>query len=264
MKKLIDLNADAGESFGRWRLGNDDELLPLVSSVNVACGWHAGDPATMRTGVELARRSGAALGAHPGLPDLVGFGRRSMALSPQDAADTCLYQYGALKAFAKHGGVPVVHVKPHGALYGLTMRDAEVAEAITRAIARIDQRLIVVLLAGDVAERLVERGFRVAREAFADLDYDDDGRIIIDPESGPRDPQACAQQAMDVLRGEVTSVTGTRIPVDADTICLHGDRPNAVEIATAIRERFAAEGVRIAPIAEVLAARPTTAESDPL
>lgn len=255
MKRLIDLNADAGESFGRWRLGHDEELLPLVSSVNVACGWHAGDPATMRRSVELAAASGVALGAHPGLPDLVGFGRRSMALAPAEAADACLYQYGALRAFADSAGVPVWHVKPHGSLYGLTMKDDAAADAIAAAVGSVDPALVVVLLAGHVADRAAGQGFRVAREAFADLDYDDDGHIVIDPASAAKDPAACAEQAVSVLRGEVTALSGKRIPVDADTICLHGDRPNAVEIAHAIRDRFTAEGVRIAPIAEVLTAR---------
>lgn len=260
MKKLIDLNADAGESFGRWKLGDDERLLPLVSSVNIACGWHAGDPATMRKSVELARTSDVSLGAHPGLPDLAGFGRRAMALSPDEAADACLYQYGALKAFADHAGVPVSHVKPHGSLYGLAMHDEAIATAIAKAIASVDENLILVLLAGEVADSLVGKGFRVAREAFADLDYHDDGRIIIDPASLPRDPGQCAERAVGALRGEMISVQGKRIAVDADTVCLHGDRPNALEIASAIRARFATENVSLAPLATVLDARSQTVQ----
>lgn len=253
MKRLIDLNADAGESFGRWRLGHDERLLPLVSSVNVACGWHAGDPATMRASVELARSSRTALGAHPGLPDLTGFGRRSMALSPQEAADACVYQYGALGAFAEGAGVAVRHVKVHGALYGLTLRDEGVADAIADAIT--ERGLITVLLAGPTADRAARRGARVAREAFADLEYNDDGTIIIEPEPRAKDPRACADKALGILRGSVTSTAGARIEVDADTICIHGDRPNAPEVAEAITDAFAAEGVRVAPMTEVLAAR---------
>lgn len=255
MRRLVDLNADAGESFGRWRLGDDEALLPYCSSVNVACGWHAGDPATMRRSVELARRNDVALGAHPGLPDLMGFGRRSMALSPAEAADACLYQYGALRAFADSAGVPVQHVKMHGSLYGLTMRNDEITDAAAAAIASISPDLVIVLLAGHVADHAAAQGYRVAREAFADLDYDEDGHIVIDPESGPKDPQRCADQAVAILRGGVTARSGAHVPVDADTICLHGDRPNSVEIARAVRERLASEGVRIAPIAEVLADR---------
>jgi UPF0271 protein len=257
MKTLIDLNADAGESFGRWRLGDDPNLLPLVSSVNVACGWHAGDPATMRRSVELARANGTALGAHPGLPDLVGFGRRPIALSPRDAADACVYQYGALRGFAESLGVPITHVKPHGAFYGLTMREPEVADAVADAIAALgDGDLITVLPAGPTAERVAARGVRVAREAFADLEYDDDGAIIIEPDPRAKDPGTCAEKAYGILKGSVTTIGGRRVAVDADTICVHGDRPNAVEIAAAVRERFAAEGVTVAPMAEVIAARP--------
>ncbi|MBQ0924900.1 LamB/YcsF family protein [Saccharopolyspora endophytica] len=255
MRTLVDLNADAGESFGRWRLGDDARLIPLVTSVNIACGWHAGDPATMQRSVELARDGDTAVGAHPGFPDLAGFGRRAMALSPEDAARACLYQFGALQAIAARCGETIRHVKPHGAFYGLTLKDEGVAEAIVEAIATAAPGVRIVLLAGPVSERLAERGFPVVREAFADLDYDDSGHIIIEPEPLPKSPQTCADQAEAVLRGEVRSVTGNPIPVDADTICLHGDRPNAVDIAEAIRERFASAGVRLAPMAEVADAR---------
>lgn len=255
MKTLIDLNADAGESFGRWKLGDDDALLPLVSSVNVACGWHAGDPATMRRSVELASTHRVALGAHPGLPDLAGFGRRSMALSPAEAADACLYQYGALRGFADAAGVRITHVKPHGAFYGLTLRDPEIASAIAASMAAAEPDALLVLLAGPTAEQVLSQGYRVAREAFADLDYDDDGRIIIEPNPEPKDPDTCAQQAVDVLEGGLRSVNGKAVDVDADTICLHGDRPNAPEIARAVRARFEQHSVRTAPMGEVLAAR---------
>ncbi|WP_263253975.1 LamB/YcsF family protein [Saccharopolyspora rosea] len=255
MTTTIDLNADAGESFGRWRLGDDDRLFPQVSSVNVACGWHAGDPATMRRSVELARTHDVALGAHPGFPDLAGFGRRPIGFSPQQAADACLYQLGALRAFADAQGVPVTHVKPHGAFYGLTARDGEVAAAVGEAVRAVDPDLIVVLLAGPTADAVAARGVRVAREAFADLDYRDDGTIIIEPDPVAKDPHACAEQAMAILAGEVTSTEGHAVPVRADSICLHGDRPNAVDIARAIRQRFAAEGVEVARMARVLARR---------
>jgi UPF0271 protein len=252
MRTLVDFNADAGESFGRWRLGADAALIPHMSSVNVACGWHAGDPMTMRRSIRYAKESGVALGAHPGLPDLTGFGRRAMALSPEEAATACLYQLGALRALAAADGVDVRHVKPHGALYGMTLRDPACTEAITNAILSVDPALILVLLAGPTAEQGRKLGARVAREAFADLDYNDDGHIIIEPDPQAKDPGRCAQQAIDVLGGAVTSVSGKRIDVDADTICIHGDRPNAVDIAAAIRSRFAAEGVRVATMGEVI------------
>ncbi len=178
-----------------------------------------------------------------------------MALSPSDAADTCLYQYGALRGFADEAGARIAHVKPHGALYGLTLRDPDVATAIAASITKADPTLLLVLLAGPTAERVLADGFPVAREAFADLDYDDNGHIIIEPVPEAKDPEACAQQAIDVLNGRVTSVNGTTIEVDADTICLHGDRPNSVEIARAVRARFAQHGVSTAAMHEVVAAR---------
>ncbi|TQN28458.1 UPF0271 protein [Haloactinospora alba] len=255
MKELVDLNADAGESFGRWRLGDDGALLPQVTSVNVACGWHAGDPATMRDSVELARDNGVALGAHPGFPDLAGFGRRAIAFSPREAADACLYQYGALRGFADAARTPVTHVKPHGALYGLTIREPDVARAVAEAVGSVDEELVVMLHAGSPAESAASSGARVAREAFADLDYGDDGRVVIEPEPQEKDPHKCADQAAAILRGQVTTISGGTVDIDADTICVHGDRPNAAAVARAVRARFAEEGVAVAPVRDVLAAR---------
>ena len=256
MRTLVDFNADAGESFGRWKLGADAQLIPHMSSVNVACGWHAGDPMIMRQSVRYAKQGGVALGAHPGLPDVTGFGRRAMALSPEEAATACLYQFGALQALAAAEGVEVRHLKPHGALYGMTLRDDAVTEAITNAVLAVDPDLIVVLLAGPTADYGRRLGARVAREAFADLDYDDNGHIIIEPDPPPKDPARCARQAIGILNGTVTSTSGKRIDVDADTICIHGDRPNAVDIAVEIRRQFNAEGVRVAPMADVIAEQP--------
>ncbi|MEU6132212.1 5-oxoprolinase subunit PxpA [Saccharopolyspora sp. NPDC047091] len=255
MQELVDLNADAGESFGRWKLGDDERVIPLVTSVNIACGWHAGDPATMRESLRIARDAGVAAGAHPGFPDLTGFGRRALAMSPREAADACLYQFGALRALADELGVPITHVKPHGAFYGLTSREPEVAAAVGEAVAAAAPGVPVVLLAGPTADRVAERGVPVVREAFADLDYDETGRIIIEPNPVAKDPRACAEQALAVLRGAVTSVRGGEVPVAADSICLHGDRPNAAEVARAVRDALTAEGVRLAPMREVLAAR---------
>jgi 5-oxoprolinase (ATP-hydrolysing) subunit A len=255
LRTLVDLNADAGESFGRWQLGDDSRLIPLVTSVNIACGWHAGDPATMDRTVELAREGQTSIGAHPGFPDLTGFGRRAMSMSPAEAARACLYQFGALQAIAARQGATIAHVKPHGALYGLVVKDEAIAEAVVEEFAAAAPGVRVVLLAGPVSEQLAKRGFPVVREAFADLDYDESGHVIIEPEPQVKSPQHCADQAEAVLRGEVNSVAGTPIAVDADTICVHGDRPNSVEIAEAIRERFASAGVRLAPMAEVANAR---------
>ena len=252
MRTLVDFNADAGESFGRWKLGADAQLIPHMSSVNIACGWHAGDPMIMRQSIRYAKQSGVALGAHPGLPDLTGFGRRAMALSPEEAATACLYQLGALQALASAEGVNVRHVKPHGALYGMTLRDPAYTEAIIHAVLSVDPELIVVLLAGPTAEHGKRLGARVAREAFADLDYDDDGHIIIEPNPPAKDPSRCAEQAIGILNGTLTTTSGKQLDVDADTICIHGDRPNAVDIAAEIRRRFEAEGVRVAAMNEVI------------
>lgn len=228
MARTIDINADAGESVGRWLLGADEELAPLVTSVNVACGWHAGDPATMTRSIALAARHDLALGAHPGFPDLVGFGRRSMAFSPAEAAQAVLYQYGALRALADAQGVPVVHVKPHGSLYGLVSRDDDVADAVADAVAAVDPELLFVCEAGRTARRQRERGHRVVAEAFADLEYTDDGHIVIDPENRPRDPSWCADQTAEILGGHVVSPAGVRNEIQAESICLHGEDRKSV------------------------------------
>ncbi len=243
MQTLVDLNADAGESLGRWKLGHDADLMAHVTSVNVACGYHASDPVTMRESVRTAVRSGTAIGAHPGLPDLVGFGRRRMALRPDEAAQIVLYQVGALQATARAEGAEVVHVKPHGALYGMALTDDAITTAITEAVMRLDPNLRIFWLAGPTADLASSLGARVVREGFADLEYDDDGRIIVEPDPQAKDPDAVAQQAVDLLEGHVTSTSGKRLDVEVDTICLHGDRPNAVEVCQAIVRRFDELGV---------------------
>ncbi|WP_338751151.1 LamB/YcsF family protein [Janibacter alittae] len=240
--QLIDLNADGGESFGRWALGADESLAPMISSINVACGWHAGDPATMATSVALAKEHDIGLGAHPGFPDLTGFGRRAMAFTPTEAAQAVLYQTGALRAFADHAGVPLRHVKPHGSLYGLLMKDDDAADAVSDAVAEVDASLFIVLEAGHCAERQRNRGHKVAAEAFADLEYTDDGHIIIDPKNQRRDPQWCADQVADILDGRIRSVNGVESSIRADTICLHSDRPGAVDNARAVVDRMTSTG----------------------
>jgi 5-oxoprolinase (ATP-hydrolysing) subunit A len=248
VKTLVDLNADAGESLGRWKLGHDAELMAHVTSVNVACGFHASDPVTMRESVRTAVATGTAIGAHPGLPDLVGFGRRRMALRPDEAAQLVVYQTGALQATARAEGAEVVHVKPHGALYGMALTDDDITRAITEAVLRLDPDLMIFWLAGPTAELARSMGARVVAEGFADLDYDDEGRIIVEPEPKAKDPDTVAQQAVDLLEGHVTSTSGKQLSVDVDTVCLHGDRPNAVEICEALVRRWDDLGVeRSAP-----------------
>jgi UPF0271 protein len=230
--------------------------MPYVTSVNIACGYHAGDPMTMRVSARLAAEHGVALGAHPGLPDLLGFGRRVMVgADPLELANYCAYQYGALRALAAIEGVPVDHVKPHGALYRMAVLDPAIAEEIAGAVTVIDPSVVLLLLAGPTADAAGRTGARVAREAFVDIHYDDDGNLILEVVKKAWDPELVAQRAVDVTNGTITTVSGKKIPVQADSICLHGDAPNAVAVAAAVRARLEAEGVTVAPLREVLRQR---------
>ncbi len=248
----IDLNCDMGESFGRYTLGDDAAMLDVVTSANVACGLHAGDPTVMQATVALAARKGVAVGAHPGYPDLQGFGRRAMALTPAEIEATVLYQIGALAGFARAAGVPLVHVKPHGALYNVAARDAAVAEAIARAVVAFDAALIVVTLPGSTLLHVAQAaGLRVACEGFADRAYHEDGSLVPRSEPGAviHDPaQATARAIRMVTRGEVEAITGKVVPLHIDTLCIHGDTPGAVAIAAALRAALEAESVVIAPL----------------
>jgi UPF0271 protein len=247
--RYVDLNADLGESFGAWQMGADAELLPLISSANVACGFHAGDPRVMARIVALAKRHGVRVGAHPGYPDLVGFGRRAMACTPDEITADLLYQIGALAAFCRAEGVPLHHVKPHGALYNQAAVDEAVAAAVAEAVRRFDPGLILYALPGSALQRAgEERGLTVHCEVFADRGYRADGTLV--PRSAPgallsNEEAAEEQVVMMVLHGKVRAVTGELVPVWADTICLHGDGPHAVAFARRIRARLEADGVRI-------------------
>ena len=244
----IDLNADVGESFGAWSIGEDEVLIPLVSSVNVAAGMHAGDPVTIERTVGLAVRSGVAIGAHPGYPDLVGFGRREMALSPTDIEASVLYQVAAVAGFARAAGTTLRHVKAHGALYNRAARDAAAADAIARAVRRFDRSLVLVGLAGSAlisAGR--DAGLAVAEEAFADRAYERDGSLRSRSLDGAvlDDPGAAARQALAIVRGTLVAGDGTPIAVRADTICVHGDLPGAADRARAVRAALLEAGVEI-------------------
>lgn len=257
--RQIDLNADAGESFGRWQLGNDEALIPELTSISIACGWHAGDPVTMQRSARLARENGVALGAHPGLQDMLGFGRRIIDAKPAELAAYCAYQVGALQGLAACEDAVVEHVKPHGALYKMASLNPAIAEEIARAVMAIDGSLILVFLDGSAAEAAERTGARVAREAFVDIRYDDDGGLILEPAVSPKDPAAVARRAVDIAHGFITTVSGKRLPVSADTICLHGDSPNAVEVARAVRGSLEAEGVSVVPLREIVSAREAVA-----
>ena len=239
MKQCVDLNCDIGESFGNYQLGHDADILDLVTSANIACGFHAGDPATMRATVKLALQKGVAIGAHPGLPDLVGFGRREMKISPQETRDLVTYQIGALAAFVKSEGGTMRHVKPHGALYNMASRDLVLATSIAEAVYRFDPGLILI---GQSGSRLVEAGQKIglqtASEVFADRTYEEDGSLTPRTEAGSTmtDGDQSVQQVLNMIQsGTVRTRQGTEITVRPDTICIHGDGPHALDFVRRIR-----------------------------
>ncbi len=249
--KTIDLNADAGESFGRWQLGHDEALFPLLTSVNLATGFHAGDPRVMLRSIRLAKKHGVAVGAHPGFPDLVGFGRRDMAITPEEAYTDVLYQIGAISAFLRVEGLPLHHVKPHGALYLRMLRDEGLAQAVAQAVKDYDPNLPLVLLGGTPMEEAAKAvGVRYVREAFPDRAYLSDGRLAPRSMEGAliRDPKQAAERAVAmVLEGEIEALDGGRVRVQAETLCVHGDNPEAVEIARAVRAALESAGVTLRP-----------------
>ncbi|NGZ77218.1 LamB/YcsF family protein [Saccharibacillus alkalitolerans] len=246
----IDLNCDLGESFGAYTLGRDAEILPHVTSANIACGFHAGDPSVMRRTVRLALEAGVSIGAHPGLPDLVGFGRRNMDVSADEVYAMTLYQIGALEAIARAEGGVLRHVKPHGALYNMAARDAALADAIARAAARVDAGLILFGLSGSELIRAGrEAGLRTASEVFADRTYLPDGSLT--PRSRPgaligSDDEAIAQVLRMIAEGRVRSADGADVEIAADTVCIHGDGPHAADFARRIRQACEEAGIRVA------------------
>lgn len=252
----VDLNADMGEAFGAYRLGDDAELMKHITSANVACGLHAGDPVVMARTVALAAQAGVGVGAHPGYPDLQGFGRRAMAMSPDEVEAFVMYQVGALWAFCRAAGVALRHVKAHGALYNQAVHDAALADAIARAVARVDGGLVLVGLAGSELLRAGERaGLRVASEVFADRGYNPDGSLV--PRGRPgaiiNDPDAVAARVLRMVReGRVTASDGSDLEVRADTVCFHGDTPGAAVLVRRVREELTRAGVAVAPMGEWL------------
>ncbi|HEX7005055.1 MAG TPA: 5-oxoprolinase subunit PxpA [Trueperaceae bacterium] len=241
----IDLNADAGESYGPWPMGRDEELFPLVTSVNLACGFHAGDPLTIQRSVRLAYEHGTAVGAHPGFPDRVGFGRREMKTSAEEAHADVLYQLGALSAFAE-----LHHVKPHGALYMQMGRDEGLCRAVAAAVKAFAEELPLVVLAGSSMEAWARaEGVRTVAEAFPDRGYLASGLLASRalPGSLIRSPEAAAARALAMTRGEpFETLDGARVRLEAETLCIHGDNPEAVEIARAVREALEEAGVEVA------------------
>ncbi len=251
----IDLNSDVGESYGAWAMGQDDALVPLVTSVNVACGAHAGDPLVMQRTVGLALAHGVAIGAHPGYPDRDGFGRRDLAMAEDELEASLIAQLGALAAFVRIAGATLTHVKPHGALYNRAAVDAGLAEVVCRAIRRFDESLLLVGLAGSMLLDVARvAGLAVAAEAFADRAYEADGRLRSRRLPGAVLPtaDAAAEQALSIVTlGSVTSHDGRPVEVHADTLCIHGDTPNAAEYAREVRRALEDADVRLAPLRAV-------------
>jgi UPF0271 protein len=250
MAMRIDINSDMGESYGAWIMGADEEIMPNITSANIACGFHGGDPKTIDKTVRLAKQHGVAVGAHPSYPDLQGFGRRRMNM-PLDEVEACIiYQVGALAAFAQANGVPLVHVKAHGELYNWAAVDGDVARAIARGIRRVDPKLVMVCLATapTMCEASEAEGLKVAREAFADRMYMPDGTLQSRRVAGSvhQDPEVAAQQVLDIVcERTVKTVDGSRIPIEAETICIHGDNPPAPKIAAAVRRALAGAGIEV-------------------
>jgi UPF0271 protein len=252
----VDLNCDLGESFGAYALGSDEAVLPFISSANVACGFHAADPTVMRRTVAAAAAAGVAVGAHPGFPDLMGFGRRELAVSPAEAKDYVLYQIGALAAFCAASGIRLSHVKPHGALYNMAGKDRALAAAICEAVREFDPGLILLGLSGSELLRAAEElGLHCRREVFADRAYESDGSLVSRKKSGALidDEEVAVRRALRmVTEGKVTAIDGVDIAVRADSVCVHGDGDRAAAFVRKIRGAFEAEGVAVVPLAEIL------------
>ena len=263
MAAKIDLNCDMGESFGMYKMGLDEEVIKYISSANVACGFHAGDPMWMRHTVKMAEEHGVAVGAHPSFPDLSGFGRRNMNVTPEEAKNDVIYQVGALTAFTSNGRLQ--HVKPHGALYNQAVDDETLARAICEAVLEVDEQMVLLVLAGSRWERVAtDMGLRVGREIFADRAVNADGSLVSRSVDGAviHDVEEVVERSLRMVsEKKAQAVTGEEIEVDADSLCLHGDTPGAVEMAKTLERELRASGVDIAPLAEdrLKSGRPTPA-----
>ena len=252
----VDLNSDLGESFGRYTIGNDDRIIPLISSANIACGYHASDPVVMAKTVAMAKAAGIGAGAHPGFPDLMGFGRRNLDVTPAEAKAYTAYQLGALGAFCKAAGVKMQHVKPHGALYNMAGKDYDLAKGICEAIYEYDKDLIVMALSsGKLVGAAQDMGLRVAREVFADRAYEEDGSLVNRKKPGAMitDENEAIERVVRMIKEQkVTAITGKDIPIKVDSVCVHGDGEKALAFVERIRERFAQEGIAICPLSEIV------------
>ena len=257
LKMKIDINCDLGESYGHFKVGQDQKIMPHITSANVACGFHAGDPVTMAHTVELAKKSGVAVGAHPGYPDLMGFGRREMKLSTKELRSYIMYQVGALQAFAKASNVNLQHVKPHGALYDTATRDSDISRTIVEAVLNIDTNLILLGPPHSmIAKTASQMGLRVALEAFADRAYNPDGTLVSRSQPGSviEEPKLIVKRAKKMVEdGVVSAINGQTVHLgEVYTICVHGDTPNAVEMARILKASLLAAKIDVKPIGSFL------------
>lgn len=247
MSYYIDLNSDLGESFGAYTMGMDEEVLQYVTSANIACGWHAGDPMVMKRTVELCRQKGVAIGAHPGYPDLMGFGRRNMTVQPEEAKAYMIYQVGALQAFCDVHGLSLQHMKLHGAFYNTACATPALADAILDGLEAVNPSLAAMVLSGSyIAKEAQKRGIPVIQEVFADRGYTDEGKLVPRTEQGAfihDSKEAVERVLMMIKEGRVLSNTGKSISIQADSVCVHGDNPQAIEFVKALREGLLQEGV---------------------
>jgi len=253
---VVDLNCDMGESFGAYKMGRDEEILDYVTSANIACGFHAGDPSTMRKTVRLALEKNVGIGAHPGFQDLAGFGRRNIDITPQEAYDIVVYQIGALYAFVKSEGGKLQHVKPHGALYNIAAKNAPIAQAIAEAVYKVDPELILLGLAGGELVKAGKKiGLKTASEVFSDRTYQEDGSLTSRREANAliKDHDAACRQVIRMVKeGKVTSLQGKDVSIQADTICIHGDGEHALDFAKYIRKALKEANITVTKLSDFL------------
>lgn len=251
----VDLNSDLGESFGHYSIGMDEKIIPLISSANVACGFHASDPVVMMDTIELVKKSGGNIGAHPGFPDLMGFGRRNMSLTAGEVKAYTLYQISALAGMCSARGLSLQHVKPHGAMYNMAAKDYKMSKAICEAVAEFDPNLIILGLSGSETIRAAKDcGLKTALEVFADRAYEEDGSLVDRRKPGAviRDEQEAIKRVIRMIKeGKVTAITGKDISIRADSVCVHGDGEKALLFVEKIKRALAEEGIQICPLKEI-------------
>ena len=252
----VDLNSDLGESFGSYKIGRDEDIIPLISSANVACGAHAGDPDVMAKTADICKSSGISMGAHPGFFDLMGFGRRNLAVSPEEAKNLIIYQIGALDAFAKSRGIKLAHVKPHGALYNMAAKDARLAAAIAEGIYSYNPELILLGLSGSEMLRAAENiGLPCAAEVFADRAYEDDGTLVARSKPGAmiKDEDEAVSRVIKMIKEHrVTTISGKEIEISPASVCVHGDSEKALLFVKKIRDALTNENIEIKPLSEII------------